>query len=203
MTSQPIVCPQGTPSDRIQKVSSIYSEGTGTASYTGDYDTMITHTALAASLAPPPMPKVPSFAGWYIAVTFITIALFFAPVPLRAKKWYLAYLLLSLPVIMLVFVGVALVSVRLLSAGETTINAIAVIAGIAWGLSYLVMNYSVLTKAKREQTVYYTMVAYPTWVEKREKWQRLYYCFTHDYVFNPDTQVCVSPPTNRYITLLS
>ena len=138
------------------------------------------------------MPKLRNFTGWYVAVTLCTIALFFAPVSSRAKIWYVGYLVLSFSVITLLSVGAAFVS-RLLSGSETITNAIPITGRIVWGLGYLIMNYGVLMKAQRTQKLYYGMVAYPTWVEKREKWERLYYCYTHDCVFDPDTGVSAPP----------
>lgn len=86
-------------------------------------------------------------------------------------------------------IGVVFVTVGFPSSSEIITNAIAVTGGIIWMLGYLVMNYGVLMKAQRTQNVYYRMVAYPTWVEKKEKWERLYYCYTHDLVFDPCTGV--------------
>lgn len=93
MVTKSIICPLTGPSDRIQKVSSVYTEGTSYTEETSSYSS----TTLAMSLAPPAMPKLRNFTGWYVAVTLCTIALFFAPVPSRAKIWYVGYLVIMYP----------------------------------------------------------------------------------------------------------
>jgi hypothetical protein len=176
-------CPICNEIDRVAKVSSIYSSGTSTTSYSGSAisfsipfsskeSSSLSYTPfsvdsntvsdLSKKLAPPPEPRKKSSGCLFAFLIYLLIGLI---------PW-----------------GIVMPCI-FLSEKDKIISLIIIPPIVSFTISFLIIRF--IIKRRR-----YLNLSYETEIENYEKliprWQKLYYCFRDDVVFNPENKKLTS-----------
>lgn len=168
------VCPSCGKDDKIQKVSSIYTNGVSTTQYDQPIaiqvdgkmvygtqkQTATTLTNLAKKLSPPPEPPLPfqynSCGGGIVLFIWMIVAIF--------GGW---------------FVG---------SQAFGWNEGITMLASVGLFLAPIINYFMNVAAGKRKY-----QELYPDWQRKTVIWSELYYCYRDDCVFDPKKGKAVSP----------
>lgn len=196
--NSPITCPLDGKDDAIQKVSGITKAGTQRGSYSGPtggvvygegksrsysgYSTLsgITQTDLASLLSPPFEPGKSEYYGRLALVVILG---------------FLGFGMFCPSLLIYLGLGLTLVTFRLaefLSSPYPDIENICVAF-----LMPIFIIYFIKVRRKRNQLLKESEASYridlPAWETAMSKWQRSYYCYRHDIVFDPETAETSSP----------
>jgi hypothetical protein len=206
-----IVCPQCQLDDQIQKVSTIYNNGTsrkvgakvatGTADFidhgntrdvSGNLSTSgVMQTNLSYLLSPPKKPAYPGLGWWWASIFLMYISYGFLIVPIAwlspiAKSKKIQITVATLLLIFYAWLMFMLVENNLVPALLVEILGGIVAVGI-------VVWYGIALNSEKKRRVRELEIATPEWQERMKTWSELYYCYRNDCVFNPMTGNSVSP----------
>jgi hypothetical protein len=178
MTNQQLACPRCGQIDQIQKVSSVFSSGISTGTYSGSTATFVSgssQTFLSKKLSPPKKPEASCsscaeigitiilflFGGFLILSTFLSISC-----NLRA---IFSGEVRVVPAIILGLLGVGI-------GGGLILTGI-----IVWGSSQKAADRRAVEEAAQMTK----------WELAMSRWNQLYYCYRDDGVFDPDERVFI------------
>lgn len=187
-----IVCPIDKKDDSIQKISALVAGGTAKGSfsgptggvvnvdgkwgYSGGYTTLTggTTTDLAKKLSPPDKPKFEGLGCLWIPIIYPgAILILVGPSILAVNINGVQYTPSTYPYLLVVFTG---------------------IFGIILCFSYI-RYFKNIDKRKKEEINNKTQ----NWDNAFEKWNKLYYCYKHDIVFDPTNDETInSEKINEY-----
>lgn len=193
-----IKCPDCGKDDQIRKVSSIYSDGrtdtvlTGVSrnvsvavptnskstSYVGVGSsnttlTGVSQSGLSAKLAPPREPEKKGMGCWWLVLLGGGVLGFLAPIQTKRKSQMgIAF------VVIVIFLPIVII--------QNYDSPLMTIIAFGACLAYYVIYFLALTEeTPRIESEYRKEMQ--IWNSKISRWDRLYYCYRNDIVFDPDT----------------
>lgn len=191
-----IVCPECAKDDQIRKVSSIYSEGrtdtvvtgrstnvnvaaplkSGNSSYVGVGQSNTTlsgtsQTGLSARLAPPPAPEKQGLGCWWAFIIVGALG-FFAPIDSKRK----------IPMAISFAIFAVFFLLREDRTSSPVLGLIAIGGAISFYIFYILGLIEAGPKIEREH-----LANMQVWRSKMSRWEKLYYCYRNDVVFDPDS----------------
>jgi len=184
ISSQGIIsCPICKNSDKIAKVSAVYSSGVSESRYSGTATSLITpfSSKESSSIAFTPV----SMSGYNVTELSKTLA----PPPIPKKKS--SGCLFAFLIVLLMFsggLGIGFLIYNVVNLAQGNTSAVAALDWLYPIVGFIIYIF-VITFMKKRNTA--NRLAYESALEDYNKeksyWDKLYYCFRDDFVFDPKT----------------